>query len=259
MVFDGRAFQLVSLAVFTGWALTGCYRMMRMELRMTNGPFVWLGYLLFTCVYGAGFDLGLFGKMTQGLHEQAAPYLTAIRLGIADLSLVTSAYAMALLEPKDPVRLRWLWAQARSGRFGTVFLALDAWMMSYAALVAVTLALAFVTMQDAALARAAGETVPAWAPSAILPALAGLGFVTRDIGLCVAMGMARQKRGEFGVLAILAALYVLAPTVARTAAPGALPLFLPGFDPPSLAGVVVAWAEAAAMAGWAVMRLNSRG
>ncbi len=41
---------------------------------------------------------------------------------------------MVFLEPKDPVRLRWLdGPDPGAGRYAKAFLALDAWMLSYAA------------------------------------------------------------------------------------------------------------------------------
>ena len=50
----------------------------------------------------------------------------SIPLALAGLSLLASAYGMAFLEPKDPVRLRWLGEQIRAGRLYSAFLALDA-------------------------------------------------------------------------------------------------------------------------------------
>ncbi len=57
--FDTRGFLLVSLAIFTAWTLVGCYREMRLELKMRNGPLVWLAFLVFIGVYVAGFDAWL--------------------------------------------------------------------------------------------------------------------------------------------------------------------------------------------------------
>ncbi|MFO1248307.1 MAG: hypothetical protein U1E93_08830 [Alphaproteobacteria bacterium] len=44
--FDLNSFHLTSLLLFLAWALVGCWRAMRAELRFANGPFVWLAYLL---------------------------------------------------------------------------------------------------------------------------------------------------------------------------------------------------------------------
>ena len=105
---------------------------------------------------------------------------------------MASAYGMAFLEPKDPVRLRWLGEQVRAGRFYAAFLALDCWMLSYAATVAVGLVLAVV-----------------WAATLniALAVLAMLGFLTRDIGIFLLARFQAGAKGDFAALAILAALY----------------------------------------------------
>lgn len=54
--FDLNSFHLISLLLFLGWALVGCWRAMRAELRFANGPFVWLAYLAYLCIYSAGFE-----------------------------------------------------------------------------------------------------------------------------------------------------------------------------------------------------------
>jgi len=54
--FNLTRFHLVSLLLFLGWALLGCWRAMRAELRFANGPFVWLAYLAYAAIYSAGFE-----------------------------------------------------------------------------------------------------------------------------------------------------------------------------------------------------------
>src|SRR5262249_43269982 len=51
--FGSQSFLLVSLALFTAWIFVGCYREMRLELKIGNGPFVWLGFMLFIGLYAA--------------------------------------------------------------------------------------------------------------------------------------------------------------------------------------------------------------
>ena len=52
------------------------------------------------------------------------------KLAYAGATLLAAAYGMAFLEPKDPVRLRWLCEQVRGGRAYQAFLAMDCWMCS---------------------------------------------------------------------------------------------------------------------------------
>src|SRR2546430_5401828 len=101
--------------------------------------------------------------LPAGSHEGAS------KLALAGMTLLASTYSMVLLEPKDPVRLRWLIEQVRAGWAYKAFLALDCWMLSYAATLALGLVLALT-----------------WAMSSFaLIVLAMLGFLTRDVAIFV--------------------------------------------------------------------------
>ena len=224
--FAVTPFHLVSLLLFLAWALVGCWRAMRAELRMANGPFVWLAYLAYLCIYSAGFESVVPRQvlLDTGL---SAP---ALRLNLAALAMLGSAYGMAFLEPKDPVRLRWLGEQIRAGHITKAFLALDAWMLSYAAAMLVGLVLV------AVLATGGGAL---FAPLV----LAVLGFLTRDIAIFVAMRAVAGPKGDFAALVVLAGLYLVGPIVLRAAGlPGLQFLLIPILDS-GAAGVAAAWAQ----------------
>ncbi len=235
-VFNLRAFHLVSLMVFLTWALIGCWRMMRAELRFANGPFVWLAYLAFLCVYEAGFAPWLVHR----LHLDAAPLFdTILRLVMAVFTLTATTYSMVFLEPKGPVRMRWLGEQLRAEHLRRAFLALDAWMLSYGAALAASLVLV-------ALLMARGSPL-------VLPAAALPGFLTRDVAIFVLVRGVAQGKGDLAALAILGALYVLVPLILRGAGLEALlALFLPRLGAPPLT-VIAAWAQGLVMA-WLALR-----
>lgn len=229
--FSYVPFQTLSLLLAAGWALVGCWRAMRAELRFANGPFVWLAWLLYLFVYQAGFSSLLPQRFfeTSGLP----PMLAHLLLGGA--ALMASAYGMAFLEPKDPVRLRWLGEQLRAGQLWRAFVALDAWMLSYA----VTLIVG------------AGVAVTLTAPLA--PAvLAMLGFMTRDIAIFVLLRSFSDGKSDFAALAVLAVLYILLPMIAHGSALTALLLPTPG----SIISPVSAWAQGFALALWALAGLR---
>jgi len=140
------------------------------------------------------------------------------------------------LEPKDPVRLRWLGEQIGAGRLYTAFLALDCWMLSYGAslLLGLVVALSW-----------AGE------PTQAMAVLAMLGFLTRDIAIFLTARFVAGPKGDFAALAILAALYLLMPTILRSQAFLFLPLTGAGAWP-----LLAAWAQAAGMGWWALDRLQ---
>jgi len=231
--FTLSSFHLMSLLLFLGWALIGCWRAMRSELRFANGPYVWLAYLAYLAIYGAGFE-SVIGVKLQGQFDVPPG---SIPLALAGFSLMATAYGMAFLEPKDPVRLRWLGDQIRSGRLYSAFLATECWMLSYGATLIVGLCLAL-----------------SWAdtPSAALAVLAMLGFMTRDICIFLLGRMFGGPKGDFAALGILAALYLLLPTLLRHANTGFLlvPLGQPTWS------VVAAWAQGIGLAVWVTHQIR---
>jgi hypothetical protein len=232
--FNVTSFHLTSLLLFLGWALVGCWRAMRAELRFANGPFVWLAYLVYLGVYSAGFESQIPQALLAYLGGLGP---AAVRLGLAAAALLSSAYGMVFLEPKDPVRLRWLGEQVREGRFTKAFLALDAWMLSYTAAMTAGLLLAVVL----ALGSSAGLA---------LPVLAMLGFLTRDVAIFVLMRRYAGGKGDFAALAALAAFYLLLPMVLGGLGLGGLDFLLrPSVS--SVLGVVAAWGQGLACVLWA--------
>ena len=236
---DARAFLLASLAIFAGWTLLGCYRGMRLELKMRNGPLVWLAFLVFMGVYVAGFDAWL----SPDLKTWDA---ISLRLLLAGTTYAVLTYVMVLLEPKDRVHYRWMEGQFRHGHIANALSGLQAWMMSYGAAFAVAAALSLWLMHDIEAAQVGQPLV-----------LTTMGFITRDVAVFVLMQtLPGKRRGDFSALAILFALYVLAPAILTGLhAFGALFLFYPQLPAPNWLGVIAAWIEGLAVAGLALTRL----
>jgi hypothetical protein len=235
--FTLGSFHLVSLLLFLSWALIGCWRAMRSELRFANGPYVWLAYLAYVAIYSAGFESAIGAKF----QDQLAVPAGSLRLALAGISLMALTYGMAFLEPKDPVRLRWLADQVRSGRWYNAFLAAECWMLSFAPTLIAGLALAAL-----------------WAgtPGAALAVLAVLGFMTRDICIFLLGRMFGGPKGDFAALGILAALYWLLPTLLRQA--NAAFLFMPAPHSMSLLSVASAWIQGLGFCYWVAHAIRDR-
>ncbi len=238
--FDSRAFIVASLVVFTAWILLGCYRVMRVELQMRNGPLVWAGFLIFMGLYVAGFDAWLSGD--KPLADWDA---VALRLVLAVTTYVVLTYLMVLLEPKDIVHYRWIGAQFGKGRVGAAFGGFQAWMTSYLFAAAATIALnVWIGGYEGALAMQ-------------MLLVAGLGFLTRDIGLFVLFQtFPGSRRGDFGALMALLALYALIPVILNR--PGfeqASAFFYPRPTEPLWLGPAAAWGEAIIVAVIALTRI----
>jgi len=228
MALDARLFLLVSLAVFAGWILIGCYRQMRLELKMRNGPFVWLAFLAFMGLYTAGFD----ALLSTSAHFQ---YFAVIgkRLLLAFAAFWALSYAMVFLEPKSAMRYRWLAAEIAHMRVDTVGANLQAWMMSYLAAVAIGLLL---------LIQFAGAVQ--FREEALL--VATLGFFTRDMAIVVAASAAAKRGGgDFVALAILILLYALLPAIfGGLQFLGGIAVFAPRPTDPLWLSPLAGWVEA---------------
>jgi hypothetical protein len=237
---DARPFLLVSLAVFAGWILTGCYREMRRELKLRNGPLVWLGFLIFIGLYVAGFDAWLSQD-----KETAQWSAVALRLALAATTYGLLTYLMVFLEPKDRVLYRWYGSQIGAGRIGSALGSLQAWIMSFFA----TLIVAVVLIVWLGAHNQPGDY------QAIVAS--GLGFLTRDVAIFVLFAtLPGRRRGDFAVLATLVALYVLFPSILDgLGLHSAQMFFRPATTSPVWLGSSIAWAEAIAVLALAITRL----
>ncbi|HWU26597.1 MAG TPA: hypothetical protein VN154_09370 [Rhizomicrobium sp.] len=241
--FDAQVFLILSLAIFAGWTLVGCYRAMRLELKMRNGPYVWLAFLAFIGLYVAGFDAWLPNKWTLGESNAVA-----LRLALAAWTYAVITYLMVFLEPKDAVLYRWLGAQISSARVGAAAVRLQAWMMSHLAALAVTAALLAWFVKTDSIAAAAFV-------------VAAFGFFTRDVAIFVLLqSLPGPRRGDFAALVTLLALYVLIPSILRALAlKDALLLFYPQMSDPVWLSPIIAWMQALAVAGIAASRVAAGG
>ena len=233
-------FLLVSLAVFAAWTLTGCYREMRLELKLRNGPFVWLGFLVFIGVYVAGFDAWLSSNPALG-HLDAL----ARRLFLAGTAYVGLGYVMAILEAKDRVRYRWLGTELGRFHIGRVLAGLQGWMMSYLA-AAIVFGALIIRLGLGLLDHEA----------AIVGAM--LGFFTRDLAVIVLMNMLwRRRGGDFAALAILVLLYAFLPSIlAGLHFTAGQALFAPHQTDPAWLSPLAAWAEAVVALVFAVTMIS---
>lgn len=225
------AFLLASLALFTGWVLIGCYRQMRLELKLTNGPLVWLGFLAFMLVYVAGFEAftgpaAKFDDITWRL----------IQAGMVSGVL---CYAAILLEPKSRVQLRWLASEFGRFHIGAVLSNLQCWMVAYL----VTIVIAAVVMVRFAMLGLDADLAGVGAI---------IGFVTRDMAILVLMAVLAPRRGGgLLALAVLLLLYWLMPSIlASLSYYGGRALFLPYQTDPLWMSPAAAWIEAIAL--WAI-------
>jgi hypothetical protein len=201
-LYPSLAFTSASVCVFAGWALTGAWRLMRLELQMRNSPWVWVGFLLFAAIWRAGLAPAAGGAGVQAMT--------------AALVFIAAAYICAFVEPADAVKLRRFMATIRSG---ALLAAVD---LAPAALFAVKLAgVAVIVYCLLPPPFTVVSPLPgALPPGLFLPtafgALAALAFMVRDLGVITLFRFGpRAGRGDLTAVIALALLYWVGGLVGR--------------------------------------------
>jgi len=228
-----RVFVWCSAMAFTAWAVTACYRLMRVELQLRNAPWVWIAFVLFCMGYAAGFAWS--GEPSAVVLIDGAR-IDAERLALlsAHASALGLGYLMLLLEAKDPVAWAMLLDAVRRGRIATALEHMPRWACVLPLLAAVTLAAWW------------------WDVAGRLLCASLLVFFVRDAALVVLLNLgARPARADTAALLYLMVLYVLLPAVVLAAGGSAHGWLLPSMHG-DLASAVLPGALQAALLWWLV-------
>jgi hypothetical protein len=224
--FAAQPFKLISLAVFTGWAMLAVYRMMQSELLYRARPWAWIAFALFIMVYGTG----LMYRSIDALQASAFKWLVFpfVTAGVA-------VYLAFFLEMKSIVGFR-KWREAlRDGGLQRLWLLTPNWLLSFGLFLAigVVLALTLAIGTETALER---TKVAQWIDLPIKieniaasTVVAMMLFVARDILLLLWLNLINpQGRADMSGLLYLAILYaVLPPLLTALGATGLLTLVTP--------------------------------
>jgi hypothetical protein len=233
-------FAAFSLVLCAAWALIWAWRLMRLELMLSNAPWAWSLFTLSAALYAYGFDPIATDGATLGRGEALAARLVSSALVLAAL-----AYVGAFAEPADRIRAR-QFAQAlgrrelarASGR-----LPLIVWPSLLA--LASGLVVALIHARE-------HETAEA------LFTLALLAFFVRDLGVIAWRRFSRSSApGDVGVALSLAALYLVGALGGRLfGGQAGLAAFLPSQDLPGLSAIMGALEAVAIwmLAAWRISR-----
>jgi hypothetical protein len=202
MLFYDQVFPLIdcvliALAVYSLWALIGIWRMMRGELQMVNGPWVWLAFVAFTVAAFAGIRLlhPDVGKAMPDISSKAYH-------GYAMLLILT--YVIALAEPKGPVLFRRL----------RRYVQLHDWASFFNAMPRTILMLIFVLLASIVLLRLSESriTVLEQPINFHLATIATFLFVLRDVGFIYLLNISRYSpRNDMSAFLYLALSYTVIP------------------------------------------------
>lgn len=222
-------FRMLTVAAFAAWAMTGAWRLMRLELQMQNLPSAWPAFLVFLAAFTGGLVYP-----TNGLP---AAQLTGA------LICALCAYAAAFAEPADRVRLRQFAIAARRGDWARAF------RMTPAAVFPVILALLLVIK---AFFTAAVVGQPDIQP-ALWKAAGLMAFMIRDLGVIAFHRFGpRPQRGDFGAVLTLALLYLAGGILGEIGGPDGRALFAPLQGPAGLS--LVGGSVQAVIAWWLAVR-----
>ena len=235
---DPQVFVTGSVLAFAAWTVIGCHRLMRRELKLRNGPWVWVAFSLWLIAWVTGFAWS-DGTWAGRSFEARLPVLSAAAPVVAHLTGLALGFFALISEPKDPVVVRRLLADLRAGALVRALEGLPRWVWTLPIGVAT---LAWMRSADV------GVTL---GPSSLL-------FFLRDAGLVALLNLAPDRtRADLAAMLYLVVLYVLLPGLIEAAAGVSTAGWLrPALAGASLAAVVSPALQAAAL--WLLVVLRWR-
>ncbi len=237
--YEGFGFVLITLLAFLAWTVTGIYRLMRSELQIQNGPWIWLCFVLFLMGYGAGF-------VTVELSDPTLPVsVVRLLLSFAIAALVT--YAMAFSERKDPVAWQRLLRHFRMREWRSLLDELPCWT--------ITLGVTLLTVGFSVLYVSLPANPAMHGAELAVFIVSMAGFVLRDLGLLLFFNLGRNpKRADMLTVLYLALLYGVIPTILAAVNLDLLTtLFWPRKDLQPILGMMAVMVEVLVMS-WLVAR-----
>jgi hypothetical protein len=207
--------MLVSVALFTFWALVGVYQLMRRELQMINSPAAWLAFLVFMMVYFGGLVAGAKVPANDPFQGVNRPVLVAFYLALS------ASYLMAFIERKDLLALQRVARLAEGREWGKFLQRAPRWLLTFP--VGIVMALAVAATAGASFRG--GADVAAFAAALIF-------FQARDLGILLFCNLAHaNKRADLLTILYLFLLYGIIPGILQAMHQGELTvLFWPRPD-----------------------------
>ncbi len=229
-------FWLCSLTALAAWTVVGVYRLMRAELQLRGGPWVWLAFVLFLMVYAAGFVDGASSWTSppeELLHRLLLAYLIGIGL----------VYVMALLDRKEFVAFRRLLHCAEGRDWKRVLEELPAWLATLPLVIGLCIGLVLLPQ--------AGEGSP---PQSFVIGMSL--FLLRDLGILLGFNLsANPKRADVTALFYLVLLYTLAPGLLHAfGGDSLLGIFWPRLEGTLLTGTAPVLAQVLLVGLWVFAR-----
>jgi len=245
--FSYSDFMLFSVIFFLLWSIIGVYRNMRTEFQMTNGPYVWLTFLISFMIYLSGF-LSNAEDLDPVKHGIIALYIS-YAVGV----LIT--YFMVFSEPKQIVEFRFLADKAKKGLWKEVGDNLPLWFLSLGVTVILCVAVLILSLLSTPIEiKGQGEHLPAFY------ALNVLCFMIRDISLLLYVNLKKDaRRADIATVVYLVILYGLVPSIlGMSGLKNLLPMFVPMPDSNLITGTLPILIQCAIIIFFLIERWNAR-
>jgi hypothetical protein len=239
--------MLFSVIFFLLWSIIGVYRNMRTEFQMTNGPYVWLTFLISFMIYLSGF-LSNAEDLDPVKHGIIALYIS-YAVGV----LIT--YFMVFSEPKQIVEFRFLADKAKKGLWKEVGDNLPLWFLSLGVTVILCVAVLILSLLSTPIEiKGQGEHLPAFY------ALNVLCFMIRDISLLLYVNLKKDaRRADIATVVYLVILYGLVPSIlGMSGLKNLLPMFVPMPDSNLITGTLPILIQCAIIIFFLIERWNAR-
>jgi len=195
--FPRDGFVAASLALFAAWAVSGAWRLMRLELQTRNAAWWWPAFLVFAAVWAAGLASGA-----------AEAWLAAFAIFVA------GSYVSAFAEPADRIRLRQFAGSLPRGDVERTATLTPAVVPALLLAVIAAIGLTVVGSESSSTLVQSGNDAREVLNRALrddaTPAFALLAFLIRDLGVIAFFRFgARPRRGDFGAVVALGLLYLV--------------------------------------------------
>jgi hypothetical protein len=227
-------FLLASAAAFAAWGVLGGHRLLCQELRVRTAPWAWLGFVLFVCVYIAGF--GIRAHDTFGQQRNVV-------LIAGFMVCLAAVYPLLLSEASGAMAVRRLVLRFEARDWRRLLEETPLWPVT------LILAFAFCALIVVLVGFRPAEEGPF--RSLVLAPVPLFLLAVRDAAIYMFFALARQpRRAETATLFYLILLYWLVPMLLRTAGGERVAdLVLPPFwAQPGYAALIAALQAAAVIA-----------
>ncbi len=220
-------FAIFMLIFFLIWSYIGAYRNMKTEFQMTNGPFVWIGFMISLML----FLSGLIANIEYA--EQSAKMLLGCYLSY--IIAMSATYMMAFSEPKNIVEFRRMISLMKQGQWKEFGEAIPLWLISLGFCVI----LCAILLISSPLNTLIDKAIKTDYLSPLHP-LNCLLFIIRDLSLLIYVNLNREsKRADQATVAYLILIYGLIPAIIGVGGfKDLLPMFIPMFNATFINGTI---------------------